>query len=79
MKKFEVKLALKVGDNTAIVIEDRGMGLKSGVIILDDAGKPHTVLSVGIGGELAGTTDLLLEGDFQSKNIYAEEVLQPSV
>lgn len=76
MKKFGVKHSLKVGDNTAIVIEDKGMDLKSGIIILDDAGKPHNVLSVGIGGELAGTTDLLLEGDFQSRNIYVEEVLQ---
>ena len=72
MKAFEVIDTLKIGNNTSIIIKDKGMDVKNGTALLDDNGKPHVILSVGMNNDKGSieTTTLLLEGEFKSKKIY---------
>jgi hypothetical protein len=72
MKVFNVVDMLKIGDNTSIIIDDKGADIKNGIGILDEYGKPHIVLSVGMNnnkGRMDATT-LLIEGAFNSNKIF---------
>ena len=72
MRVYDVIDTLKIGGNTSIVINDKGTDIKNGIKILDEHGKPHIVLSVGMNntkGTLE-TTTLLIEGIFKSDKIF---------
>lgn len=72
MKVHNVISKLKIGDNTSIVINDKGKDMHNGIGILDENGTPYVVLSVGMNntkGELK-TTTLLIEGEFNSNKIF---------
>jgi hypothetical protein len=72
MKVFKVIDTLKIGDNTSIIINDKGSEIKNGVGILDEYGKPYVVLSVGMNNNKGrmDTTTLLIEGAFNSSKIF---------
>ena len=66
---------MKIGDNTAVVVDGSGELFRNGIGILDENGKPYEVLSVGM--ETAADTDdasdktsLLLNGSFLSKKMF---------
>lgn len=72
MKVHNVISKLRIGDNTSIVINDKGKDIYNGIGILDENGTPYVVLSVGMNntkGELK-TTTLLIEGEFNSNKIF---------
>ena len=72
MKVYNVIDTLKIGDNTSVVIGDKGEDIKNGTGILDDKGRPYVVLSVGMSNDKGKieTTTLLLEGTFESDKIF---------
>ncbi len=66
---------LPIDDDTAIVVEGSRELFHKGIGILDDTGKPHEVLSVGMDGIIdpevvQNRTSLLIKGIFESTRIY---------
>lgn len=57
---------LYIGDNTAVLIHDRGYGLRNNQIILDEKGNKHLILSIGMSNNTE-YTNLLIKRHFNSK------------
>jgi len=77
MTIYNVLSILPVDNNTAIVVECSREMFKNGIGILDEDGKPHEVISIGmdrIGNKnienVSGKTSLLISGSFSSKKIF---------
>lgn len=78
MTIYNVLSVLPVNNNTAIVVECSRDMFKNGIGILDEDGKSHEVISIGmerIGNienieNMSGKTSLLISGHFSSKKIY---------
>ena len=66
MRVYRVIDKIKVGYNTAIVIDDRNIGLKNGSIIWDENSKAYKVISIGTLLSINRVT-VLIEGDFKSR------------
>ena len=76
MKQIKVLNTLKIGNDTAIVIQDNGKQLRNNIVVLDDNKIKHKIISVGLSINLQNPeiTNLLIEGNFQSNYIYIEDV-----
>ena len=66
---------MKVGNNTAVIVDGSGEMFRNGMCILDDSGRPYEVLSVGMDvivdtNEILKKTSLLVKGVFTSKGIF---------
>lgn len=70
MRAIVVLDKLKVGDNTLIAINDHCEDIKNGTGVLDDKGNLRIILSVGMSNGISEITNLLIEGEFDSKKIY---------
>jgi len=77
MTIYNVLSVLPVNNDTAVVVECPREMFKNGIGVLDEDGKPHEVISVGmdrIGNgnveNMTGKTSLLISGSFSSKKIY---------
>ena len=74
MKIYNVLKTLKVGKNTAVLVEGRGYDFRNGVAVLDSKGKPYMVLSVGMDAgndtKSLDRTSLLVKGKFKSNSLF---------
>ncbi len=72
MQAHNVISTLKIGDNTSVIIDDKGKDFKNGIGILDEKGNSYIVLSVGMNNSKSNreTTTLLIQGHFNSEKIY---------
>lgn len=66
---------ITVGKDTAIVVDGPQEIFYNGIGFLDENGKPHEVLSVGMDGGVDGAgmpmnSALLVAGEFSSKRIF---------
>ena len=66
---------MSIDDTTAIVVEGPRELFRNGMGILDETGKPHEVISVGLDGILnpeimQNRISLLIKGLFESTKIY---------
>ena len=66
MRVYKVIDKIKVGYNTAIVIDDRAIGFKNGSIILSENNKAYKVISIGTLLSV-NRVAVLIEGDFKAK------------
>lgn len=60
---------LKIRENTCISVDDRLLNIKSNSSIKDENNKVYKVLSVGTNCNNSKYTNLLIEGNFNSKKI----------
>lgn len=72
MRAVKVINTLKIGNNTAIILDDKCKDIKNGTAILDDKGKPYIILSVGMDSSKGSLekASVLIEGSFKSEKIY---------
>ena len=75
MTVYNVLRTLPIGDDTAVVIDGSRELFRNGTGVLDDAGKPFVVLSVGMDviedfANIEDKTSLLIKGDFESKMLF---------
>lgn len=71
---YEVIKTLEVGKNTAVMISGRGNGLANNTVVTGESGKEYRIISIGMpagidSNEIDKTTDLLIEGKFDEKQI----------
>ena len=71
---YEVINTLTVGKNTAVMIAGSGKGLKNNIFVTGASGKKYRIISIGMASgidpdEIGKTTDLLIEGKFNEKQI----------
>lgn len=75
MTVFNVLGSLKIGEDTAIIVDGPGEYFKNGTGVLDETGKPYEVLSVGLDAfplseDKFNKTSLLLGGTFSSRKLF---------
>jgi len=66
-----------IGENTAVTVSGNGSGLQSNITVLDENGGSYRLLNLGMqsgseGSAFHDTTELLIQGRFNSKRIYHE-------
>lgn len=64
---------MKIGNNTAVVVDGSKELFYNGLGVLDEKGKPYEVLSVGMDktfDTISDKTSLLLSGSFESTKIF---------
>lgn len=72
MQVHDIINTLKIGDNTSVIINDKGKDIKNGIGVLDEKGQPYIVLSVGMNKAKGSirTTTLLIKGHFDSRKTF---------
>lgn len=71
---YKVINTLKVGNNTAVMLEGDITKLKNGMLVTGTTGNTYKVISVGMTAgidpnEIGKTTDCLIEGSFGEKEL----------
>ena len=71
---YKVLNILEVGKNTAVMISGNGSGLAKNTVVTGESGKEYRIISIGMpagidSNEIDKTTDLLIEGKFDEKQI----------
>ena len=75
MKVYNILSTLDVGNNTSVIVDAPMREFYKGIGIIDENGKPHEVLSIGMscGSDAAdsvNSANLLVQGKFVSKKMY---------
>lgn len=74
MRICNVLSTLKIGSDTAVVVDGSREFFSNGVGVLDEKGRPYVVLSVGMDSGTNVVEDdkasLLIEGRFVSKRLF---------
>lgn len=65
---------LRIGNNTAAIIKGNLMTIRNGMTVTGTTGRTYKVISVGMAAgidlnEVGKNTDLLIEGEFNEKDI----------
>lgn len=72
MRVVEVIDTLKLGENTLIAVSDSCEDITNGSEILDEYGKHHVILSIGMNNTKGDMkiTNILIGGDFNSTKVF---------
>lgn len=76
MQEFNVVNTIRIGNNTAILVDGKGISFKNGMMVSDVEKETYKVISVGMSGGILDMehaldkTSLLVEGFFSSNKIY---------